>query len=84
MGQLRSGNLSGYSSPRLDYVLANAFKATGAAALRTLYRVAEQIVQNDRPVIYLYHPIQYAGVSTSVVGVSLVLTQIRVAFAQFK
>ena len=84
MGRLRLATSPATRAPDSIYVLANAFKATGAAALRTLYRVAEQIVQNDRPVIYLYHPIQYAGVSTSVVGVSLVLTQIRVAFAQFK
>jgi peptide/nickel transport system substrate-binding protein len=77
------GNYSGYSNPRLDLILANAFRSTSKQARLKLYHVAQEILLADRPVIYLYHPIRYAAVSTSLKGVQLVLTQIRVAFAQF-
>ena len=63
-----SRNVSGYSNPRLDLILANARKATRAKARKTLYHAAEQILLDDRPIIYLYHPIVYAGISTSVTG----------------
>src|SRR5262249_51535707 len=37
-------NVAGYSTPRLDYVLANALKATDPKARATDYRVAQQII----------------------------------------
>ena len=59
-------NYMGYSSPRLDLVIRNGFKAMSRQARVRLYRVAQQIIQADRPVIVLTHGIQYAGVSSSV------------------
>ena len=59
-----SRNYSGYSNPRLDLILANARKATTPKALATLYHVAQQILLDDRPIIFLYHSVRYAAVST--------------------
>ena len=64
-------NYSGYSNPRLDYVLTNALKATSLKARETNYRVAQQIILSDRPVIVLVHQTTYAAYSTSVEGVAL-------------
>jgi peptide/nickel transport system substrate-binding protein len=66
-----SQNDSGYSNPRLDLVLANARKAATTQARQTLYRVAQQIILNDRPLIYLYHPVNYYGVTKKVTGVAV-------------
>jgi hypothetical protein len=39
----------------------------------------------DRPLIYLYHPITRAGISTKVTGVTMYPdTLVRVAFAAYK
>jgi peptide/nickel transport system substrate-binding protein len=43
-------NWGGYSNPRLDLILANGLKATNIQARKTLYHVAQQIIENDRPV----------------------------------
>ena len=78
-------NGSGYSNPRLDLILANGRKVVTQKARSTLYRVAQQIILNDRPIIYLYHPIKFDGVSTQVTGVQLgVGGDVRVAFAQYE
>src|SRR5581483_4826867 len=78
-------NGSGYSNPRLDYVLNNARKSATQKSRMTLYHVAEQIIENDRPLIYLYYPVTRAGVSKQVTGVKMYPdTLLRVAFAQFK
>ncbi len=80
-----SRNYTGYSNPRLDLILANARKSTSARSLRTLYHVAEQILVNDRPILFLYYPVRQAGVNLGVTGVQIRpdLT-LRVAFAQYK
>jgi len=52
-----SQNDSGYSNPRLDLILNNARKATTEKARATLYRAAQKIILADRPLIYLYHPV---------------------------
>jgi peptide/nickel transport system substrate-binding protein len=78
-----SRNFGGYSNPRFDLILANARKAFSPKARRTLIGTAEQILLQDRPIIFLDHPIVYAGVSTSVKGVQFFADrQLRVAFAQ--
>ena len=64
-------NLGGYSNNRLDYVLANALKATQIAPRAVNYRVAQQIVHNDRPIIYLSNQLTIAGYSTSITGLQL-------------
>jgi peptide/nickel transport system substrate-binding protein len=80
-----SQNDSGYTNPRLDLILNNARKASTTGARKTLYRAAEKIILNDRPLIYLYHPITFASLETKLVGVKLYPdTLLRVAFAGFK
>ena len=80
-----SQNDSGYSNPRLDLILNNARKASTLEARQTLYRAAQKLILADRPLIYLYHPVTRAGVSTSLKGVSLYPdTLLRVAFAAYK
>jgi peptide/nickel transport system substrate-binding protein len=51
---LGAANLSGYSSPRLDYVLKNGILASSSNARAVNYRVAQQIIHDDRPIIVLY------------------------------
>jgi peptide/nickel transport system substrate-binding protein len=66
-----SRNVSGYSNPRLDYVLSNALKATSIAARSTLYHVAQEIIAADRPIVVLYNGITSAAFSSGVAGVTL-------------
>jgi ABC-type transport system substrate-binding protein len=85
VGTSGSRNFGGYSNPRLDLILANSRKATTPKALATLYHAAQQILVNDRPVIFLYHSVRYAAVSSGVTGVQLRPDLVlRVAFAQYK
>jgi peptide/nickel transport system substrate-binding protein len=80
-----SQNDSGYSNARLDLILNNARKASTPQARQTLYRAAQKLILADRPLIYLYHPVTRAGVSTSLTGVRLYPdTLLRVAFAAYK
>jgi peptide/nickel transport system substrate-binding protein len=80
-----SQNDSGYSNNRLDFVLNNARKAATTKARTTLYHVAEQILLNDRPLIYLYYPVTRAGVEKKLTGVTMYPdTLLRVANAQLK
>ena len=67
-------NWGGYSNPRLDYVLANALKATDPKARGVYYHVAQQIIHDDRPIIVLYNAVTLAGVSRNVTGVQLTPT----------
>jgi peptide/nickel transport system substrate-binding protein len=64
-----SNNVSGYSNPRLDYVLANALKATNPNARAVDYRVAQQIIDNDRPVIPLRYYLDYAEFDSDLTGI---------------
>jgi peptide/nickel transport system substrate-binding protein len=64
-------NYSGYSSARMDYVLENGLKATNAKARAVNYRVVNQIVETDRPRIFLYAPISLTAVSSSLGGLFL-------------
>jgi peptide/nickel transport system substrate-binding protein len=64
-------NNGGYSSTRLDYVLANALKATQMDPRAVDYRAALQIIRNDRPIIYLYNQLTIAGYSSSITGLQL-------------
>ena len=77
-------NFSGYSKPRLDYVLANGLKATQTAARAVNYRVAQQIIHDDRPLIVLYNPTTFAASSTTVTGITLNYAgQLQLANARF-
>jgi peptide/nickel transport system substrate-binding protein len=64
----QTSNLSGYSNPRVDLILNNAVKATDPKARATLYRAAQQIVANDRPMIPLYNVTTLIGFNTRVTG----------------
>jgi peptide/nickel transport system substrate-binding protein len=80
-----SQNDSGYSNARLDLLLNNARKAATLKARQTLYRAAQQVIINDRPLIYLYHPVTRAGIATNLSGVKIYPdTLLRVANAQYK
>jgi peptide/nickel transport system substrate-binding protein len=80
-----SRNWSGYSNPHLDRLLDEARQAPTMTAAKVLYHRAETIVLDDRPVIYLYHAIKYAGASRRVTGVQFDPgLSLRVAFAQLK
>ncbi len=64
-------NDSGYSNPKLDYILNSARKSTGEKSRITLYSAAMKIIHRDRPLIYLWHPVNYYGVSKKVAGVQV-------------
>jgi peptide/nickel transport system substrate-binding protein len=80
-----SRNWSGYSNPRLDALLERAREAPTMQTQKALYHQVEQIIVNDRPMLFLYHAIKYVGVNTRVTGVQFDPDlSFRVAFAQFK
>ena len=63
-------NFSGYSNPRMDYVLTHGLEATNPKARAVYYHVAMQIIHDDRPIIVLYAPTGIAAYnSTSATGV---------------
>jgi peptide/nickel transport system substrate-binding protein len=64
-------NQSGYSSPRMDFVLANGVKATQPKARAVYYRVAQQLVHDVRPIIVLYDAVTFAAYSTKVTGIEV-------------
>jgi peptide/nickel transport system substrate-binding protein len=64
-------NYSGYSNPRMDYVLTNGLKASRIAARAVNYKVVHEILHDERPAIVLYNPITYAGVNARVKGAVL-------------
>ena len=64
-------NDSGYSNPKLDYVLNGARKSVSEKARRTLYAAAMKIIHRDRPLIFLYHPVNYYGVTKKVGGLKV-------------
>jgi ABC-type transport system substrate-binding protein len=80
-----ANNVSGYSNPRLDYVLANALKATNPKARAVDYRVAQQIILDDAPIIPLRHPVDYAEFDSDLSGIQYdPLGDLLLANAQYK
>ena len=78
-------NQSGYSNPRLDYVLTNGLKAAQPAARAVNYRVAQQILLADRPAIFLYDTVYHAAYSTNLTGIRLIPNgQLDVEYAQYR
>jgi peptide/nickel transport system substrate-binding protein len=68
-------NAPGYSNPRLDYVLAHALEASSFKARAVDYRVAQQIIHDDRPIIVLYsRPLFLAFNSSLLSGIALTAT----------
>jgi peptide/nickel transport system substrate-binding protein len=64
-------NDSGFSNAKLDYILNGARKSLTTKSRTTLYRAAMQIIHRQRPLIYLYHPVNYYGVTKKVDGVQI-------------
>jgi peptide/nickel transport system substrate-binding protein len=85
VGTNRDNNYGRYSNPRLDYVLANGLKATQMKARAVYYRVAQQIIHDDRPLIVLDNRTSLVAYSTGVTGVALDYKgQVQLANAQLK
>jgi peptide/nickel transport system substrate-binding protein len=64
-------NDSGFSDPKLDYILRSARKSVTEKSRITLYSAAMKIIHRQRPLIYLYHPVNYYGVTKKVEGVKV-------------
>ncbi|HEY2778436.1 MAG TPA: ABC transporter substrate-binding protein [Gaiellaceae bacterium] len=64
-------NDSGFTNSKLDYILNGARKSLTTKSRTTLYRAAMQIIHRQRPLIYLYHPVNYYGVTKKVDGVQI-------------
>jgi peptide/nickel transport system substrate-binding protein len=64
-------NDSGFSDPKLDYILNGARKSVTEKARTTLYAAAMKIIHRQRPLIYLWHAVNYFGVSKKVAGVNV-------------
>ena len=62
-------NRSGYSNPEVDDLLEQARLIDDQAERKELYTEATQMVLEDRPLIYLYHPVNYLATTPEVVGV---------------
>jgi peptide/nickel transport system substrate-binding protein len=77
-------NDSGFTNGKLDYILNGARKSLTTKSRDTLYRAAMQIIHAQRPLIYLYHPVNYYGISKKVAGVQIYGDGlIRAAFAGY-
>jgi peptide/nickel transport system substrate-binding protein len=77
-------NDSGYSKNIVDRFLSHARSASTTKARQHYYHAAVQQILNDRPLIYLDHPIASAGISKKVAGVTMYPdTLLRVAFAGY-
>jgi peptide/nickel transport system substrate-binding protein len=64
-------NDSGFTNSKLDYILNGARKSLTTKSRNTLYRAAMQIIHTQRPLIYLYHPVNYYGITKKVTGVQI-------------
>jgi peptide/nickel transport system substrate-binding protein len=62
-------NRSGYSNPEVDALLEQARLVDDQGERKDLYSQATELVLEDRPLIYLYHPVNYLATAPDVVGV---------------
>ena len=77
-------NDSGYSNSKVDRFLNRARSASTTKSRRSYYKAIITNILNNRPLIYLDHPIAFSGVSTRVSGVTMYPdTLLRVAFAGY-
>jgi peptide/nickel transport system substrate-binding protein len=77
-------NVSGYSNPALDKLLAQARETNDLAQRRKLYGEVVGKLQQDDALIYLYRQANLTGVSDKVKGVQVFPDGVvRVAFAGF-
>jgi peptide/nickel transport system substrate-binding protein len=66
---LGSQNNDGYSNPSVDALIAQAQASTDLAQRRQLYGQVITQLHVDVPIIYLYRPKNFTGVSRTVIGV---------------
>jgi peptide/nickel transport system substrate-binding protein len=62
-------NTSGMSNPKLDALLEQARLVEDVDERKKLYTEAIQVVNEDRPILYLYHPVNYLATAPNVTGV---------------
>jgi peptide/nickel transport system substrate-binding protein len=64
-------NISGYSNPTVDSLLAQARSKTDVASRRDLYGQVITQLHQDEPLIYVYRQKNFTGVARTVVGVQV-------------
>jgi peptide/nickel transport system substrate-binding protein len=64
-------NISGYKNPKLDALLAKARESTDQNARKGLYQQAVAIINQDHPLIYLFHEKYITGAGKSVAGLKV-------------
>lgn len=64
-------NFGHYDNPVFDSLLAGAAAAPDTAAAAPLYRAALDTLNADAPALFLYAPVQVAGVASRVEGVTI-------------
>ena len=62
-------NTSGISNPELDKALDDARLTDDVDERKALYSEAMQILNEERGILYLYHPVNYLATAPDVVGV---------------
>ncbi|MDP9465802.1 MAG: ABC transporter substrate-binding protein [Actinomycetota bacterium] len=62
-------NTSGQSNPALDKALDDARLTDDEAERKALYSQAIRLINDDRPIVYLYHPVNYLATAPNVTGV---------------
>jgi peptide/nickel transport system substrate-binding protein len=62
-------NISGFSDPKVDELLEQARLIDDQDERKELYSEAIQIASEERPILYLYHPVNYLATAPDVVGV---------------
>jgi peptide/nickel transport system substrate-binding protein len=80
-----SQNVAGYSNPDLDAVLDKARQSLDDGERADLYGQAQQLLQEDDPLIYLYRQRNLTGVSKKLSGVQVFSDGIpRIAFSGYR
>ena len=64
-------NDSGYTNKTVDRLMDGARASRKLAARKAAYYKAFKLIQKDRPLIYLWHPINYTGANKNVKGVQV-------------
>ncbi|HEX4472700.1 MAG TPA: ABC transporter substrate-binding protein [Nocardioides sp.] len=84
VGTQGSQNVAGYSSPKVDQLLAQARETQDVAQRARLYGQVQTQTEVDDPIIYIYRQRNLTGVSKDVSGVQVYPDGIiRVAFAGY-
>jgi peptide/nickel transport system substrate-binding protein len=61
-------NITGMSDPELDQALEQARLVDDQAERKSLYTEAIEIAAEERPILYLYHPVNYLATTPDVAG----------------